>query len=77
VDKLANASLEGSTVLARIRGGKGAFGLNALTETYEDLVQAGGGPVLRPGSSGPHTGRSRLATGLFALFMQAHRFPPL
>jgi len=37
----ANAGHEGSTVLARIREGKGAFGFNALTEIYEDLVQAG------------------------------------
>ena len=37
----ANAGLEGSTVVGRIRKGKGAFGYNALTDVYEDLVQAG------------------------------------
>ena len=36
-----NAGLEGSVVLDKVKNGKGAFGLNAATETYEDLVKAG------------------------------------
>jgi chaperonin GroEL len=36
-----NAGLEGSVVLEKVRGGKGAFGFNAATEEYEDLVKAG------------------------------------
>jgi chaperonin GroEL len=36
-----NAGLDSSTVLMRVREGKGAFGLNAATETYEDLIKAG------------------------------------
>ncbi len=37
----SNAGLEGSVVLDKVKNGKGAFGLNAATETYEDLVKAG------------------------------------
>jgi len=37
----ANAGLEGSIVLNEVRKGKGAFGFNAATEVYEDLLEAG------------------------------------
>jgi chaperonin GroEL len=37
----ANAGLEGSIVVNEVRNGKGAFGFNAATEEYEDLVKAG------------------------------------
>jgi chaperonin GroEL len=36
-----NAGVEGSIVVDKVRHGKGAFGFNAATETYEDLVKAG------------------------------------
>src|SRR5215470_10656870 len=36
-----NAGLEGAVVVDKVRGGQGAFGLNARTETYEDLEKAG------------------------------------
>ncbi|MFC1525943.1 chaperonin GroEL [Candidatus Latescibacterota bacterium] len=36
-----NAGMEGAVVAQKVARGKGAFGLNALTDTYEDLVQAG------------------------------------
>jgi chaperonin GroEL len=36
-----NAGLEGSVVVEKVKEGKGAFGLNAETEQYEDLVKAG------------------------------------
>jgi len=36
-----NAGLEGSVVLEKVKNGKGAFGFNAATEEYEDLVKAG------------------------------------
>jgi chaperonin GroEL len=36
-----NDGVEGSIVVERVRNGKGAFGFNAATETYEDLIQAG------------------------------------
>jgi len=36
-----NAGLEGAVVVDKVKGGKGAFGLNARTETYEDLEKAG------------------------------------
>ncbi|HEY7316666.1 MAG TPA: chaperonin GroEL [Candidatus Binatia bacterium] len=36
-----NAGLEGSVVLDKVKNGKGAFGLNAATEEFEDLVKAG------------------------------------
>jgi chaperonin GroEL len=37
----ANAGVDGSIVVDKVKGGKGAFGFNAATETYEDLVAAG------------------------------------
>ncbi len=36
-----NAGHEGSLVVHKVRDGKGAFGFNADTEVYEDLVKAG------------------------------------
>ena len=36
-----NAGVEGSIVVARVKDGTGAFGFNAATEKYEDLVKAG------------------------------------
>jgi chaperonin GroEL len=36
-----NAGEEGSIVLDKIRNGKGAFGFNAATGEYEDLIKAG------------------------------------
>ncbi|NMB73691.1 MAG: chaperonin GroEL [Myxococcales bacterium] len=36
-----NAGLDGSVVMEKVREGKGDFGFNAATETYEDLVKAG------------------------------------
>jgi chaperonin GroEL len=33
--------VEGSIVVDKVKNGKGAFGFNAATEQYEDLVQAG------------------------------------
>ena len=36
-----NAGAEGSIVLQKVRDGNGAFGFNAETETYEDLMTAG------------------------------------
>jgi len=36
-----NAGLEGAVVVDKVEAGKGAFGLNARTETYEDLEKAG------------------------------------
>lgn len=37
----ANAGYEGSVVVEKVKNGKGAFGFNAATEEYEDLIQAG------------------------------------
>ncbi len=37
----ANAGWEGAVVLNRVKEGTGAFGFNALTETFEDLEKAG------------------------------------
>jgi chaperonin GroEL len=37
----ANAGLDGAVVVDKVRDGKGAFGFNAATEVYEDLVKAG------------------------------------
>jgi chaperonin GroEL len=37
----ANAGIDGSIVVEKVRNSKGAFGFNAATETYEDLVKAG------------------------------------
>jgi chaperonin GroEL len=36
-----NAGVEGSIVVQRVREGRGAFGFNAATEKYEDLVEGG------------------------------------
>jgi chaperonin GroEL len=36
-----NAGAEGSIVLDKVRNGKGAFGFNAASEEYEDLLKAG------------------------------------
>jgi len=36
-----NAGVEGAIVVQRVKEGKGAFGFNAETETYEDLLAAG------------------------------------
>ena len=36
-----NGGLEGSVVVNRVKEGEGAFGYNAATDTYEDLVAAG------------------------------------
>ncbi|HEX7480817.1 MAG TPA: chaperonin GroEL [Polyangiales bacterium] len=37
----ANAGVEGAIVIEKVRAGKGAFGYNAASDTYEDLVKAG------------------------------------
>ena len=36
-----NAGVEGSVVVEKIKNSSGAFGFNAATEVYEDLVKAG------------------------------------
>ena len=36
-----NAGFEGSIVVDKVKNGTGAFGFNAATEIYEDLVKAG------------------------------------
>ena len=36
-----NAGAEGSIVLDKVKNGKGAFGFNAASEEYEDLLKAG------------------------------------
>jgi chaperonin GroEL len=36
-----NAGADGSVVLDKVKTGKGAFGFNAATEEFEDLVKAG------------------------------------
>src|SRR5690606_20141112 len=36
-----NAGIDGSIVIEKVKNGKGAFGFNAATEEYEDLVKAG------------------------------------
>jgi chaperonin GroEL len=36
-----NAGIDGSIVVEKVKNGKGAFGFNAATEEYEDLVKAG------------------------------------
>jgi chaperonin GroEL len=36
-----NAGVEGSIVVQKIKEGKGDFGYNAATDSYEDLVKAG------------------------------------
>jgi chaperonin GroEL len=37
----ANAGKEGSIVVQKVREGKGGFGYNAATDTFEDLIDAG------------------------------------
>jgi len=37
----ANAGVDGAVVVDKVRSGEGAFGFNAATEVYEDLVAAG------------------------------------
>ena len=37
----SNAGVEGSIVVDKVKEGKGAFGFNAATDEYEDLVKAG------------------------------------
>jgi chaperonin GroEL len=37
----ANSGVDGSIVVEKVKNGKGAFGFNAATEEYEDLVKAG------------------------------------
>jgi chaperonin GroEL len=37
----ANAGVDGSIVVEKVKTGKGAYGFNAATEEYEDLVKAG------------------------------------
>jgi chaperonin GroEL len=36
-----NAGIDGSIVVDKVKNGKGAFGFNAATEEYEDLLKAG------------------------------------
>ena len=38
---VANAGLEGSVIVQKVRDGKGNYGFNARTEVYEDLMLAG------------------------------------
>ncbi|HNZ42253.1 MAG TPA: chaperonin GroEL [Bacteroidales bacterium] len=38
---VANAGLEGSVIIQKVKEGKGDFGFNALTETYENLYKSG------------------------------------
>ena len=38
---VANAGLEGSIVVNKVLEGKGDYGFNAATETYENLIAAG------------------------------------
>ncbi|MCG5051923.1 MAG: chaperonin GroEL [Myxococcales bacterium] len=37
----ANAGKEGSIIVQRVKEGKGGFGYNAATDTFEDLIEAG------------------------------------
>jgi chaperonin GroEL len=37
----SNAGVDGSIVIEKVKAGKGAFGFNAATEEYEDMVKAG------------------------------------
>jgi chaperonin GroEL len=37
----SNAGQDGGIVCEKVAEGKGNFGYNALTDTYEDLVKAG------------------------------------
>jgi chaperonin GroEL len=38
---VANAGIEGSIVVQKVKEGKGDFGFNARTEVYENLYKAG------------------------------------
>jgi chaperonin GroEL len=38
---VANAGLEGSVIVNKVRDGKGDYGFNARTETYENLFESG------------------------------------
>ncbi|KAA3609894.1 MAG: chaperonin GroEL [Calditrichaeota bacterium] len=38
---VANSGLEGSVIVHKVKEGKDAFGFNAATEEYEDLIKAG------------------------------------
>jgi len=38
---VGNGGLEGSVIVNKVKEGQGAFGFNAATGTYEDLLQAG------------------------------------
>ena len=38
---VSNAGLEASVVANQVKGGKGAYGFNAFTAKYEDLIEAG------------------------------------
>lgn len=38
---VANAGLEGSVIVDKVKSGKGDFGFNAFSEEYEDLVKSG------------------------------------
>ncbi len=38
---VSNAGLEGSIAVEKVKGKKGAFGFNARTDQYEDLIEAG------------------------------------
>mgnify|MGYP006387961297 FL=1 len=38
---VANAGIEGSIVVQKVREGKGDYGFNARTEEYENLLKAG------------------------------------
>jgi len=38
---IANAGGEGSIIVQKVREGKGDFGYNAYSETYENLLAAG------------------------------------
>ena len=38
---VANAGLEGSVIVNKVKEGKDAYGFNAATEKYEDLLKAG------------------------------------
>jgi chaperonin GroEL len=44
-----NAGVEGSVVINKVKEGQGAFGYNARTDVYEDLIEAG---VIDPKKSG-------------------------
>ena len=55
-DRAATRALEGSIVVNKVREGKGDFGYNAATDTYEDLLEAG---RHRPGEGRAHGAAER------------------